>query len=759
MPALAYVKLTDRLACQGGVTTYGTLATADLVSATDVQAIDDQESARFQYTRTDAFGAIRPITAQLRAGRVCTFAWDDGSFDEWRVGIVEDGRGQRGLVTVSLVPLWLDLVERADAASGRGWVSDVPSAGVRNFEYQIANRTPSSILSTYVIPACPSWVTLGTVDPTAIIADLTVSRLTPAALTLAVRDALRAMDVICEVRLRRNGTTDYKLDLVTQVAASANMPVFHPSTALLSLRRKLDPTLQSTRALVKGGAAPDGLAGILGRARWRGAAPSGLTIALTDRNGGASPIAFDNQWVGASLYRCQTGRTFPITATNAAAGTVTVSGTVSSIAADEDFEFRLTEPLTNTRTTTTRYAVSAVPDGTHITCNVSAPLAADNQYTDWYARVWTLATGGSIVTTTRIASSVRATQNIAVASSTGVTNTHFVEFVQLDGAGEIPSYVDHPTYTAADPTGYGIKVVEVLKDTVPGIPQLVLNAAMRTWTNSANPPDGYTYTTTGSPTVAQNTTPTYTRYGNKSIRAQVPGGSTLTIQSAPVYPTITLASTRLSIRCSFYLAAAGVPFSGFNVAVRLSVYELDATGALATQLGTIQSAYGYQLNGGAYSDPDPRLGTWITSEVAGLTLTGTSAPYGLACVVLINSGTTSDIYVDTVEAYPFLKSPTDVIEFGNAQALTQAGNRQLRDYAAPPAIYDITVRDLARAFPSEFGRLALTIGGLARAADVEYGIDVIVRLLRIERDLLNALNSRLTLGNRPVLLSNTIARL
>jgi hypothetical protein len=64
---------------------------------------------------------------------------------------------------------------------------------------------------------------------------------------LAVRDALRARDIACEVRLRRNGTTDYKLDLVTQIGAGANVPHFHPANSLVSLIEKADPTLQATR--------------------------------------------------------------------------------------------------------------------------------------------------------------------------------------------------------------------------------------------------------------------------------------------------------------------------------------------------------------------------------------------------------------------------------------------------------------------------------------------------------------------------------
>jgi hypothetical protein len=351
----------------------------------------------------------------------------------------DDGPRRGGVITVTCVPLWLDVVERADTARAKaGCRISSPACGTT--EYELTQRTASSILSTYVIPNLPSWITLGTVDPTFVIPTLSVSRLTPGGLAIAVRDALASVDVACELRLRRNGTTDYKLDLVTQIGASGATPVFHPVNSLLTLTQKSDRRCRRRACSRRARRIRTAMsASWLGISRWRGGAPSGLAFALTDRNGGASCIGFDNQWVGNYLLRVKTGRTFPITASSAAAGTVTLGGGVSTIAADEDFEFRLDEPLTNTRTTTTRYAVSAVPDGTHITCGVSAPILADDQYVDWYAKVWSAAVAGTVIATTRITHSVAATDILTVASSAGVNNTHYVEFVQLDGAGESPT--------------------------------------------------------------------------------------------------------------------------------------------------------------------------------------------------------------------------------------------------------------------------------------------------------------------------------
>lgn len=756
MPKPLYLKLTDKLACQASPTTYGVLHTQDLVDAQDVHAIEDQESLTFKYPRLDRLGVVRPITAQLRQGRVCTVVWDDGSFDEWRVGIVDDGRGQGGLITVACVPLWLDLTERADSSTGKGWVSSL-SNGNRVFEFQISQSTASQIWTTYVMPACPSWVTAGTIDSTAVIPTLALSRQTPWAVALAVRDALRSMDVTCEVALRRNGTTDYKLDLVTQVGSAQATPVFHPVNALASLKRRTDPTLQATRILVKGANAPDTLPGVLGRSRWKCTAIDGVnkTLTLADRNGGSGPIGFDNQWVNAYVLRVKTGRTYLISASSASAQAVTVPD-VANIATDEDFEFRLTEPLSNTRQAqVVRYAITAVTPTT-IT-NSGNPIAADGQYLDWYARAWTAASGGSIVKSMRVSGTVASTDVSTVDDTTGVTTSHFIEFIQLDGAGEIPAYVDHPVYAAADPTGYGIKAKELAKSRFVGAVQLMPNAWMRTWSNPANPPDGYAKG--GTATTSKNTDSAFTQYGGGSYKILTPN-LLCTVTSPPFYFPWNPGQTRLSVIARLYVASLSQNAGNDPPIITVGVYPLTATGTLSA---AIASATAYGANATTTNQLKITPGTFASIAIQGIPLAATAGPYGFAVQVTFDSGLNQpnganpyEVYLDAIEAYPFVALPTDAFEFGDATALLQAGNNDLRTYASPPLFYEVGVRDLERAFPADYPRLKLGLGGNVRAADVEYGIDTTVRLLRMERDLLHPLNTRLTLANRPRLMTDLV---
>lgn len=737
------LKLTDKLLCQGSVTFYGLLRPDDLLSIDDDRSVEDQESLTFSYARVTKDGLVRPITAQMRPGRVIRIVWGNTEIvDEWRVSTVESGRGASGVIRVTCVPIWFDLVERSNTVAGAGFVSELHD-GERVFDFEIAERTATSILTDYLIPNVPSYIALGTVEPTNIIPALSVNRLTPWALALAVRDELRSMDVPCELQLRSNGTTNYLLDLVTQVGASASIPVFHPDVSLLSLIRSENATLQATRLFVNGGTAPDGFPGVLGRARWRGAAPSGLVIALTDRNGGASPIAFDGQWVGNYLLRVKTGRSFLITDSDATLGTVTLEA-VSTIAADEDFEFRLTEPLTNVRTTTTRYDITAV-GGSTITL-AGDPIIATNQYADWYAKVWSASSGGTVIATTRIATTTTG-DVLTVASVAGVTTSHWVEFVQLDGAGEVPVYVDHPLYSQADPIGYGVKVGQISRPNNFGITELIPNSWMREWANPSNPPDGYTEV--GSGGFAQETT--ITRYGGFGHRLTPAFGASAISRSKVFYPNWDPGHTRLSLR-------AWVQFVVFTTDINatLKIYAAKADG---TPEASIIAQCVVQPMDGSNAATKVDVDVWVELKIEGLTLEADTSPFGMILEFDpggIVASFTSEAVVDTMEAYPFLTCPLPSYEFGDSPSLLQAGNRKLAEVATPPVSYTMSTRDLEQAFPDDFPRLATTIGGQVRAVDSEYGVDVTIRLLRRTRSLIGKKEPQFTLANRPTRMTNLL---
>jgi len=111
---------------------------------------------------------------------------------------------------------------------------------------------------------------------------------------------------------------------------------------------------------------------------------------------------------------------------------------------------------------------------------------------------------------------------------------------------------------------------------------------------------------------------------------------------------------------------------------------------------------------------------------------------------------------DTIEFYPFVTCPSASYEFGDATSLMQGGNSKLAEVASPPLFYEMNALDLERAFPTDYPRLAVTVGGNVHVVDAEYGIDATVRLLRRERNLLKPTETKFTLANRPTLLTDLV---
>jgi hypothetical protein len=757
VPAFKRVEFWTKLQCQGG-TRFGVLYAdrGDIIAASDIRAIDDQESLIVAFTRVDKSGATRGFLSSLAARSIVTVVWDDGSFDEWRVSLIDDSRGLNGPITVTANALLLDLAEGADSSTGKGLVSTTALC-LRTFDFTATSITATQAWDTYVIPNCPSWVSRGTIDPTALIAQLTWSRLTPLALAQQIRDQLRKSNISCELRLRRNGTTDYKLDLVTQIGSTATVPLLLPRSNLQSLKRRIDASQQSTRLFVTGESDPSGSPGIPGRSRWVVTNVDGVNkkLTLADPSGGAGPIGMTDQWKLAYVLRVKTGRTFQIQAADATAQTVTLLD-VSTFATNELIEFRLTEPGTNTRTITSpspRFAISNV--ATNDLTLSGNPITVNGQLVDWYAKVWTLSSGGTVVgTPQRISITTAATDVIRVASGAGFNATMFVEFVQLDGAGEIPSYLDDATKVQAPPTGYGMKAGDLGVSLVVGVSQFVPNGWMRNWANPAAMPDGWS--TLNSPTTfSQNTNPSFTRYGGNSLLMDYSSGTGSIFVVTPRFDLAHCAgNTRLSVRAQLWFTLFNASPTDFNF--QMELFALDASGAIT---GAALGSDIIEPTNSAGGATKVATGAWVEMEIKGVDLGLDKAPYGLAVAFTTTSQPAAGrctCYHDTVEVYGFVDNPTDIFEFGDAASLHQAGNRHLGTNAAPPIAYEVSIADLERQNPTDWARAALTLGGNVRVVDADLGVDASVRLLRLERDLLRPEQSTLGLSTLPVLLTQIL---
>jgi hypothetical protein len=755
MPQFVRLELWSKLQCQSG-TKLAVLYPDDLQAAGDVRAIDDTESMTFAFTRFDDSGAVRPIVTKLVARAIATVVWDDGTFDEWRVSLIDDGHGLNAPITVTANPLLQDLAEGADSATGFGLVS-ASALCLRNYDFSVSGNTATQLWDAYVIPNSPSWVSRGTIDPTTIIPTVTWSRLTPLALASQIRDQLRAMDISCELQLRRNGVTDYKLDLVTQIGSGASVPLFHPRSNLGTIKRRTDATQQATRVFVTGDTDPSGQPGIPGRGRWKVTNVDGANkkLTLADPNGGPGPIGMDGQWVSAYIARALTGRTFAIQASSSSAQTVTLLD-VSTFAANETVEIRMTEPGNNTRamnSPNTRYAISSI--ASNVLTLSGNPIAVNNAFVDWYVKVWTLSSGGSVVgTPQRVSATVASSDTVTITSAAGFNNTMFVEFIQLDGAGEMPNFLDHATAILAPPTGYGMKAADLGVSNVVGATNLMPNSWLRSWANPSNPPDGYSLTTPASG--SQNTNPSFTRYGGLSWLIDFTTAGTF--QSPRFDQLVAAGNTKVSVRLQIYFSAfsaAGTLNTAFGLT--LTLIALDQTGAFAFQLATFEVK---PVDTNDTSFPNKiAAGAWATIELVAFDIPMYRTPFGMAIQLSAGGGSASPsctAYVDALEVYAFNANPASVLEYGDAVALHQAGNSYLALNGTPPTAWEMTIADLERADPTGFARSKITLGGNVRGFDPELGIDTTIRLLRLERDFLRPKQSIVGLASLPALLLRLI---
>jgi hypothetical protein len=293
-----------------------------------------------------------------------------------------------------------------------------------------------------------------------------------------------------------------------------------------------------------------------------------------------------------------------------------------------------------------------------------------------------------------------------------VNNTHYVEFVQLDGAGEVPTLVDHPTYIQADPIGYGVKVMELSRAAL-GVTQIGANPWQRIWTNGANPPDGYSQVV-GTQATSRNSTAQFVLHGSYSWKFThvLNIVDDATFLSAPVYPSWDPGHTQLSARAKVYFTSYGSVATNWTSS--FTVYARTATGGLGASLGQVL----IKPTNSTATATVPGTDDWVELKMDGLTLGPSTAPYGVIGVFKVNevgdvTPNNSNItgYLGAIEWYQGTACPNDDTEFGDAVALLQSANNKLREVASPPKYYTFEVHDLARAFPNEYSRLALTLGG------------------------------------------------
>ncbi len=216
---------------------------------------------------------------------------------DWRISAVKDGVGPRRepLTLVVGDPIEVDLMDC-------GPIRTVESGGITSYVVTWEAQTATQIITDIILPALVDYgmdfISIGTVDPTALLTGL-AEMVTPGELLAILENATGTY-----FRLRPDGLTGYFLDLVADLSDGAPVARVRTGVNLVQLARSRSGEDIATVIIVRGSDS-GGLRVPVGMATWEvsavTAAGTDFWVTLIDPDGGAGPVAIDEQFAGNGL--------------------------------------------------------------------------------------------------------------------------------------------------------------------------------------------------------------------------------------------------------------------------------------------------------------------------------------------------------------------------------------------------------------------------------------------------------------------------
>jgi hypothetical protein len=269
------------LACNGGTRT-GRLPLGTLLSCVATWTTDNRDTLTF------AIPFAAPDAGEVSRGRVVRVCTDDVAvFDEWRVLDIADD-AQARVRSVKCDSVLQDLARAVYTAyDGTGQPTHEFSAIGVDVEGIIDGPVTDALADAGI-----SYIAKGTVTPTGTF-DVDGEYYTARSLLGQAVSAVGA-----EVRARRNGTTNYLLDVDTDIGSTADMVYARTARNLLATQRQRQGSLGGTRVVPRG--ADDSTCRGVGYAYWEVTGKSGNVLTLRDPRGAGfpSPLPFQGMAVG-----------------------------------------------------------------------------------------------------------------------------------------------------------------------------------------------------------------------------------------------------------------------------------------------------------------------------------------------------------------------------------------------------------------------------------------------------------------------------
>jgi hypothetical protein len=256
----------------------------------------------------------------------------DADFEEWR--ITSDAKthdtGQGKILEVNAAPIKQDLADDV-------LIRRLEASGEVRHDFEAPSLTPQRQIEAFILQSLHAegltHYQLGTIEPT-IPVDMVYKRSTPlAALDQLVDVVAEALGTPCEWQLRRNGTTQYLIDVVAEIGASAPTIQFRTGKNLIGVTEEKDTAEQGTRCY-PAGTETEEVAATMANNMWEVSAVAGDVFTVVDPGGGPGPLIEDDQFGGSGVAECPNqyvrricgGTPFEITNTNAATQQITAPG-------------------------------------------------------------------------------------------------------------------------------------------------------------------------------------------------------------------------------------------------------------------------------------------------------------------------------------------------------------------------------------------------------------------------------------------------
>ncbi len=304
MAKLLRLEVWTKFQCDGG-TRDAILALQDCNVLTGTERITREDVVSLSVPKASS------AAASLALGRVIRFAYDDGSFTEWRIHELVDASGREGgIYRVSCRGMIYELRDLALIAT--------TAAGVLSTSVSFDGKTATEIITT-LLTYLPGWWAVGTIAPTTAVSLSVASDATPLLVLRELVTTLNAAGDACELDVRRNGTTGYYIDLPTSIGASAGVADVRTAKNILKSDRTRSRETMANRVYPRGSGGAS-----IEYAYWRVTSAAGSDVEIRQAESSAPAILYDDQVNGLYLENDAGARTL-ISDSVAATSKVTVA--------------------------------------------------------------------------------------------------------------------------------------------------------------------------------------------------------------------------------------------------------------------------------------------------------------------------------------------------------------------------------------------------------------------------------------------------